>query len=381
MTARDPGDPRLAALEAGAALEDPTALEAGAALADAPIATLEAAAARVMRPDAHAYYATGARDERTLRENEHAWDAWWLRPRRLTGALDVSLEVPLLGRVVRHPIVVGPSAMHALAHPDAELGIARAVAALGGTMVLSMSSTTAVEEVGAVPDLDLWFQVYPLADESHTRSTVDRALAAGVRALVLTVDVPSEADTSARPPGGFDTRGIRFPHHSGDGHIRRGLDWAWAERLNASCGVPVVLKGILHPDDARRAADAGFAAIVVSNHGGRTLDGAIPSAVALPDCVAAADGRVEVYVDGGIRRGGHALMALALGARAVLVARPVLWGLALGGAAGARTVLARLVRELREDAEHAGVADLRSVDGDIVVPARWPTRATDRAPR
>ncbi len=336
----------------------------------APIAELETAAAQVMRPDAHDHVATGARDERTLRQNETAWDAWWLRPRRLTGAIGVELGTTLLGRAVRHPIVVGPSAMHALAHPDAEMGVARAVAALGGTMVLSTSSTTAVEDVGAVPGLDLWFQLYALADESHTQAMIDRALGAGARALVLTIDVLSEADTSARPVGGFDTQGIRFPHHAGDGRIRPGLDWAWAERLNVSCGVPVVLKGILHPEDARRAADAGFAAIVVSNHGGRTLDGAIPGALALPDCVAAADGRLEVYVDGGIRRGGQALVALALGAHAVLVARPILWGLALGGAAGARTVLARLVRELREDAEHAGVRDLGAVDRSIVVPAR-----------
>jgi isopentenyl diphosphate isomerase/L-lactate dehydrogenase-like FMN-dependent dehydrogenase len=126
---------------------------------------------------------------------------------------------------------------------------------------------------------------------------------------------------------------------------------------------------VLHPDDARRAADAGFAAIVVSNHGGRKLEGAMPGALALPDCVEAAGERLEVYVDGGIRRGGHALTALALGARAVLVARPVLWGLALGGEAGARAVLARLVRELAEDAEHAGVAETRAIDPGIVVPA------------
>ncbi len=122
----------------------------------------------------------------------------------------------------------------------------------------------------------------------------------------------------------------------------------------------------------------GFGAIVVSNHGGRTLDGAIPSAMALPACVAAAGDRLEVYVDGGIRRGRHALTALGLGARAVLVGRPVLWGLALGGEAGARTVLARLVRELAEDAEHAGIAETRAIDPSVVVPAVWPPRSAAR---
>jgi 4-hydroxymandelate oxidase len=239
-------------------------------------------------------------------------------------------------------------------------------------MVLSTSSTTPVETLAAVPGSDLWFQLYALADERSNEDLVARVRAAGVRALVLTVDVPIEADTSARPPGGFDTSGIRFAHHDGSGRILPRLDWAWAERLAATCGLPVVLKGILHPDDARRAADAGFAGIVVSNHGGRTLDGAMPSAFALPDCVAAAGDRLEVYVDGGIRRGGHALVALALGARAVLVGRPVLWGLALAGEAGARAVLARLARELAEDAGQAGIADTRTIDGDLVVRATWP---------
>lgn len=337
-----------------------------------PMSALEAAAGRVMRPDAFDYLATGARDERTLRENESAWDAWWLRPRRLTGAGAVSLGTTLLGREVAHPIVVGPSAMHLLAHPDAELGVARAVADLGGVMVLSTSSTTAVETLAAIPGLDLWFQVYALLDDRRNEDLVARVRAAGVQALVLTVDVPIEADTSARLPGGFDHTGIRFAHHDGSGRILPRLDWAWAERLAASCGLPLVLKGILHPDDVRRAADAGFAGVVVSNHGGRTLDGAMPSAFALPDCVTAADERLEVYVDGGIRRGGHALVALALGARAVLVGRPLLWGLALGGQAGARIVLGRLVRELAEDAGQAGIAETRAVERDIVVPATWP---------
>lgn len=341
----------------------------------APLPTLEQAAALVMRPDAHGYVATGARDERTLRENDLAWERWWLRPRRLTGAGRVSLATTLLGRPVAHPIVAGPSAMHALAHPDAELGIARAVAALGGAMVLSMSSTTPIEAVAAVPGLDVWFQLYALADEGATSALVARVVAAGVRALVLTVDVTSEADTSARPAGGFDTSDIAFPHHDGSGRILPRLDWAWAERLRATCGVPVVLKGVLHPEDARRAADLGFAAIVVSNHGGRTLDGAMPTARALPDVLEAVAGRIEVYVDGGIRRGGHALVALALGARGVLVARPLLWGLALGGEAGARTVLARLVRELAEDAEQAGIDRVVDIDPSIVVPADLPPGA------
>ncbi len=328
-------------------------------LEHSPISELEHAAADRMDAAGWAYYATGARDERTLRENDAAWDDWWWRPRRLTGAWDASIATTLLGRDVPHPIIVGPSALHGLAHADGELATARAVAALGGTMVLSTNSSVSVEEVARVPGLDLWFQLYPFEDEQQTRRLVRRARDAGARAIVLTVDVTSDADTAARPRGGSAVQGVQFAHHAGEPGLRH-LTWAWADRLRDTCGMPVVLKGILHPEDSARAAAEGFAGIVVSNHGGRKLDGSMPTAFALPECVAAAAGRLEVFVDGGIRRGGHALVALALGARAVLVARPILWGLALDGEAGARTVLARLVRELAEDAALADIEDIRA---------------------
>ncbi len=334
-----------------------------------PIPELEQAAAERMDPAAWAYYATGARDERTLRENEAAWDGWWWRPRRLTGAWDASLATTLLGRPVAHPIIVGPSALHGLAHADGELATARAVAAVGGTMVLSTNSSVSVDEVARVPGLDLWFQLYPFQDPQQTDRLVGRARDAGARAIVLTVDVTSDADTAARPRGGFAVQDVRFAHHAGEPGLRH-LTWSWADRLRERCGLPVVLKGILHPDDSARAAAEGYAGIVVSNHGGRKLDGSMPTAFALPACVAAADGRLEVYVDGGIRRGGHALVALALGARAVCVARPILWGLALGGEEGARTVLARLVRELAEDASLADIQDIRAIPMDILVPSQ-----------
>lgn len=349
----------------------------------APMADLERAAAARLSEQVHGYYATGARAERTLRHNEAAWDAWWLRPRRLSGVSEVSLATTLLGRPVRHPIVVGPSAGHAMAHPDGELATARAVASLGGTLILSTSSNVAVEEVAAVPGLDLWFQLYPFEDRALTEGLVRRAVDAGARAIVLTVDVTSPADTHARPPGGFVDPPLPWAHHSGSPAILRRLDWAYASWIAGIAGVPVVLKGILHPDDVTRAATEGYAGVVVSNHGGRTVDGLVPTAIALRDCAAAAaaaaraaaaaaaEGRLEVYVDGGIREGGHVLRALALGARAVLVARPVLWGLALDGEAGARAILARLLRELSEDMAFADVADVTAVPADLLVPA-WP---------
>jgi 4-hydroxymandelate oxidase len=334
-----------------------------------PMARLEEAAALVMDPDAWGYYATGARDERTLAQNVAAWDGWWWRPRRLTGGWDASIATTVLGRPSPHPIIVGPSAAHRLAHPEGELATARAVAALGGTIVLSTSSNRSVEEVAGVVGLEVWFQLYPFEDARFTERLVRRVVDAGVRAIVLTVDVTSDADPSARPVGGFQGRDIGYAHHSGHEPVLRQMTWAWADRLRASCGVPVVLKGILHPDDADRAAREGYAGIVVSNHGGRKLEGAMPSAVALPACFAAVAGRLEVFVDGGIRRGGHALVALALGARGVMIGRPVLWGLALGGEAGVRTVLSRLIRELAEDAAHADILDVRDIDPDILVRA------------
>jgi 4-hydroxymandelate oxidase len=257
-----------------------------------------------------------------------------------------------------------------MAHPDGELATARAVAALGGALVLSTSSNRSVEEVGAVPGLELWFQLYPFADQALTDGLVRRAVDAGARAIVLTVDVTSEADTHARPRGGFVDPPLPWAHHDGRSAILRRLDWDWATALATRCSVPVVLKGLLHPDDVVRAADLGFAGVIVSNHGGRTLDGAVPTAMALPACAEAAGDRMEVYVDGGIRRGGHVLKALALGARAAVVARPLLWGLALGGEDGARAVIARLVRELAEEMAFADVADVRSVPRDLVVDAR-----------
>jgi 4-hydroxymandelate oxidase len=258
-----------------------------------------------------------------------------------------------------------------MAHPDGELATARATAALGGVLILSTSSNVPIEEVAAVPDLELWFQLYAFADEDQTGALLDRAVGAGAKAIVLTIDVLSTAVTNARPVGGFKPPAdIVWAHHDGRSTIHTALDWAYVRRLQQRCPVPIVLKGVLHPDDAVRAADEGVAAIVVSNHGGRFIDGSIPTAFALPAIAEAAAGRLEVYVDGGIRRGGDVLRALALGAKGVLVGRPVLWALAIGGEAGVETLLRRIVTELRDDAVFAGIADIRDIPRDLVVDAR-----------
>ncbi|MFO1539469.1 MAG: alpha-hydroxy acid oxidase [Chloroflexota bacterium] len=341
-----------------------------AALRALPWAELEAAAAPLLDPATRAYYGRGARDGRSLTRNVAAWDAWWLRPRRLTGIAAPSLATTLLGTPVAHPVLVGPSAAHRLAHPEGERATAEGVAAHGGIFVVSTSTTVPVEELARVPGLCWWFQLYPLADAAGTDAMVRRAVDAGAAAIVLTVDMTADGRTADLPASGFVTPpGIGYPMHPPAVARLPRLDWAWAEALAARAGVPVILKGILHPDDARRAADAGFPALVVSNHGGRTQDSVLPTAFAIADVAAAAGGRLEVYADSGIRRGSDGLKALALGARAVGLVRPVLWGLALAGADGVAAVLGRVLDELAEEMAYADVADVHAIPADLLVPA------------
>lgn len=347
----------------------------------ASFAAIERAAAAILPTDVFEYYATGARDERTIDENVAAWAHWWLQPRRLTGVSEASTATTILGRPVSHPVIVAPTAGHGFAHPDAELATARAAASLGGVFILSTSSNVPLEDVAAVPGLDLWFQLYAFADEARTDTLLGRAVDVGARAIVLTVDVVSEADVRARPEGGFEPPAdMTWAHHDGRSAIHKQLDWAFVRRLRERTPVPVVVKGILHPDDAIRAADEGVAAVIVSNHGGRFLDGSIPTALALPTITEALDDSIEVYVDGGVRRGGDFLRGLALGARAALIGRPILWGLAIDGQDGVHTVLARLIRELAEDAAFAGVADVTEVPRDLVIENSLRPAETRRRP-
>jgi isopentenyl diphosphate isomerase/L-lactate dehydrogenase-like FMN-dependent dehydrogenase len=279
----------------------------------------------------------------------------------------VSLATTILGHPIALPIMVAPMAAQRMAHPDGELATARAAAAAGTIMVVSTSTMVPIEEIGAVPGVAFWFQLYPFSDFEATVAMIERAIAAGAKAVCLTVDVASAIDPKQRPRGGMITpEWVTYPMHPPVAETEPALNWAYLERLRASISVPIVLKGILHPEDARRAVDAGAAAIVVSNHGGRTLDGAIPTAEILPEVAEAVDGRVELLVDGGIRRGSDVLRALALGARAVLVGRPFLWGLAINGEAGQRRIFSLLRDELEEDARFCGVPDLTAVPRDLV---------------
>jgi len=324
------------------------------------LADFEAAAAQRLEAGLLGYYAGGAGDERTLRENVAAFARRRLRPRVLVDVSAVDAATTVLGAPVSMPVLVAPTALHRMAHPDAEAGTARAAAAAGTGFCLSTLATTRPAEVAAqAPPAPRWFQVYCLRDRGVTRALVEEAVAGGFGALVLTVDAPRagrrERDlrTGFAVPAAVDMPAVRAATGAPVAPtpaeffslLDTTVDWSVVGELRAH-GLPVVVKGIQTAEDAELACEHGAAAVVVSNHGGRQLDGVAASVDVLPEVVDAVAGRGEVYVDGGVRRGTDVLVALALGARAVLVGRPVLWGLAVGGEQGVRRVLSLLQAEV-----------------------------------
>ena len=322
--------------------------------------------------NAWAYFSGGAADEISLHANRSAWDALPLWPRVLRPLAGGHTRVPLLGRTLAHPILLAPVAFQRLAHPDGELAMAYAAAALGAGVVLSTQASVSLESVAqaVLPDPGrgpLWFQLYLQPDRGFTQALVQRAEAAGYEALVLTVDAPTSGvrDRERRagfrlPPGvgPVNLAGLQAPTPSAlgpgqsalfDGLLHHAPTWDDIAWLQSITRLPVLLKGVLHPADARQAVSLGAAGLIVSNHGGRTLDTAPATATALPRVVQAVQGKVPVLVDGGIRRGTDVLKAMALGASAVLVGRPAVWGLANAGAAG----VAHVLRLLRDELEVA----------------------------
>jgi len=302
--------------------------------------------------NAHAYFAGGAGDEITLRDNLAAFERRKLRPRVLVDVSSVSTATTFLGTDVALPILIAPLAMQRMAHPDGELATARAAAAAGTIMRLSTAATAGPAEVAAAaPGAPRWFQVYVFADRPQTEDLIAEAVESAFSALVLTVDTPYLGRRER------DLRiDFKVPEHltvTGDlfgGHFDTGLSWRDLEWL-AGYGLPVVVKGILTAEDAWLACEHGAAAVVVSNHGGRQLDGVSSSLDALEEVVDAVDGRAEVLLDGGVRRGTDALKALALGARGVLIGRAMVWGLAVAGEEGVTHVL-----ELLHDEVELGLA-------------------------
>jgi 4-hydroxymandelate oxidase len=334
------------------------------------------------------YYASGAWDEITLRDNRAAFERYKLRPRMLVDVSQRDLTTTILGQSLPSPILIAPMAFQCLAHPDGEVATAKAAAKLGSVMVLSTLSTRSIEDVASVRNsTPQWFQLYVHRDRGLTRALVERAYAAGFQALCLTIDVPvlgrRERDTHNQfvLPDGMELANfsrlndleIGFkPGESGlfayvVEQFNPSLTWADLEWLRSLSPLPLVLKGILRGDDAIRAREYGASAVIVSNHGGRQLDSAIASIDALSEVVAAVGNQIDVLVDGGIRRGTDVLKALALGAKAVLLGRPVLWGLAVGGEAGVEHVLNLLLNELDLAMALSGCAKLQDIDSSLVV--------------
>jgi isopentenyl diphosphate isomerase/L-lactate dehydrogenase-like FMN-dependent dehydrogenase len=312
-----------------------------------------------LEPGAYDYIAGGAGDEHTLRANADAFARWELRPRVLVDVGSVSTAVTVLGTEVALPVLVAPTAFQRLADPDGELATARAAAVAGTVMTLStLSSVTPAELAAAAPGAPQWFQLYWSRDRGFTQELVQAAADAGFAALMLTVDLPVAGRRERDLRAGFALPAdlplpnlpIRLQREDFHAALHAAVDdtltWRDLEWLRSACPLPLVVKGILTGEDALLAAEHGAAAVVVSNHGGRQLDGVSATLDVLPEVVEAVGERVEVLFDGGVRRGIDVLKALALGARSTLSGRAVLWGLAAGGEEGAARVLALLRGEI-----------------------------------
>jgi 4-hydroxymandelate oxidase len=341
---------------------------------------LESSACAKLSQGAYAFAAAGADDEITLADNIAAWRRLRLRPRVLNDVAKIDTGASILGARLGSPIMVAPFGRHKLFHPEGERATARGAAAAGAVFVLPTTSTVSMEEVASEPaTAPRWFQLYLPPDRALTENLIDRAEAASFRAIVLTVDqpvygsspraaraplVPSPDIRNANLPGQPIARHSYKPGHTGTVTFPatlRDLEW-----LVSRSRLDVVVKGVLRGDDAVRCVEAGAKAIIVSNHGGRHLDGTIATADALPEIAGAVAGKAELYVDGGIRRGTDIVKALALGARAVLVARPVIWGLALDGAEGVRAVLDHLNGELARTMALCGAVRPADIGADLV---------------
>lgn len=333
------------------------------------------------------YYTSGAWDEVTLRDNRAAYERIKLLPRMLVDVSKRDLSVTVLGETLQLPILIAPMAFQCLAHLDGEIATARAAASTGAGMILSTMATKSIEEVATVDNDSLrWFQLYVHKDKGLTRALVERAFAAGYKALCLTVDAPllGQRERDKRNefvlPTGLHLANLTsmssldIPHEQGESglfayfaeQLNPAVTWQDLEWLQSLSPLPLVVKGILRADDAANAVKCGAKAIIVSNHGGRQLDSAVASIEALPDVVAAVNNTAAVLVDGGIRRGVDILKALAYGADCVLIGRPILWGLALNGEAGVTHVIELLRAEFDLAMALSGCTCIKDIDSSLV---------------
>ncbi|MBO2453684.1 alpha-hydroxy-acid oxidizing protein [Actinomadura barringtoniae] len=366
----------------------------------ANVRSLEEAARAVLDPVHYDYFAGGAQDEITVAANEAAFARIGLVPRILRGAARPRLGTTVLGAEMSMPVMLSPTAFHKLAHPEAERATARAAAAAGVTMISAMLSTVAIEDIaaearkaapgGAEPSL--WFQLYVQPDLGFTEAIVRRAEAAGCRALVVTVDSPAlgrherndRNDFHDLPPGmrcenlrELPGEGLRDLGGRDSGHVRQvvlspEISWDHIAWLRQISDLPIVLKGVLHPRDARLAVENGVDALLVSNHGGRQLDTTPATIDRLPIIAEAVQGQVPLLLDGGVRRGTDVIKALALGATATAIGRPAVWGLAAAGEAGVARVLDLLRNELDNALTLCGCASPQDVTAELLTTMEGP---------
>jgi isopentenyl diphosphate isomerase/L-lactate dehydrogenase-like FMN-dependent dehydrogenase len=358
-------------------------------------ADLEARAKEVLTPEAYGYVAGGAGSEDTMRQNLEAFRRWRIVPRMLrdVSARDLSTEV--LGTALPAPILLAPVGVLGIVHEDGELAVARAAASLGVPFILSTAASNNMEDVAeAAGDGTRWFQLYWPNDEEIAASFVARAEKAGYSALVVTLDVPQLAWRPRDLQGAFlpFLKGEGIANYLGDPAFRAQLDeppednptgavlrwvgvfphptltWDRLAWLRDRTSLPILLKGVLHPDDARKAADAGMNGVIVSNHGGRQVDGAIATLDALPAVVEAA-GDLPVLLDSGVRTGADAVKGIALGAGAVLLGRPYVWGLGVGGEDGVRHVLRSFLAELELTMALSGLTRISEIERSILAPS------------
>jgi 4-hydroxymandelate oxidase len=346
----------------------------------------EALARERLSTIAYDYYRSGADEEHTLRRNRDAFARYEIWYRTLVDVCAPQIETTVLGTRVAMPILVAPTAYHAMAHPEGERATTRAAAAAGTLYCASTLATTSLEDVAAAaPSAPRWFQLYVHKDRDFTARLIDRARAAGYTAIAVTADTPVLGRRCADVRNGFGLpEGLLMANlidvlppdlREGAGSelarfvaSRHDAAFTWSDLesiARAAAPLPVIVKGIVRADDAARALDHGARAVWVSNHGGRQLDFAPATIDALVEVVAAIGSRAEVYVDGGVRSGTHALIALGLGARAVFVGRPVLWGLAARGERGVADVLSLLREELVRSMQLAGCPDLGAIAGVV----------------
>jgi 4-hydroxymandelate oxidase len=348
------------------------------------LSDLRLAAEKLLAPDVWSYVEGGAGEERTLRENRDAFLRWRLRPRALAGIQAVDLRTTLLSISVASPVYVSPTAYQGLVHASAEAGTAKAACAAGVLAIFSTLSTLSLEEIArAAPAGPRWFQLYLQPEFETSQELVMRAEKAGFSAIVLTVDAPVLGPRDRQTRDGVAIRSTvpigNGPHivpPARGPELKKGLyafpedaahTWEILERIREITDLPLVVKGLLAAEDARRAVEAGARAIVVSNHGGRQLDGAVAPIDALPEICAAVGRRAEVYVDGGVRRGSDILTALALGAKGVGLGRPVLWALSVGGEAGVARLLELINAELAVSMILAGRSRVSGIDRSLLV--------------